>query len=80
MKVLWVVNLILPAFAEAEGLPFSEREGWLSGLYAAVRGAGENRDLELAVAYPVAPGGKPEKKEWDVATMTFVTGITPWKR
>ena len=65
MKVLWVVNLILPAFAEAEGLPFSEREGWLSGLYAAVRGAGENRDLELAVAYPVAPGGKSEKKEWD---------------
>ncbi|MCR5674517.1 MAG: glycosyltransferase family 4 protein [Lachnospiraceae bacterium] len=65
MRVLWLVNLILPAYAEAKGLPHSEREGWLSGLYRAVRNeAPEN--IELAVAFPLpADASLPACDEWD---------------
>ncbi|MCR4763341.1 MAG: glycosyltransferase family 4 protein [Lachnospiraceae bacterium] len=51
MRVLWVVNLILPVFAKMKGKPFSGNEGWLSGIYQAVGAAGLS-DLTLAVAYP----------------------------
>lgn len=33
MRVLWLCNIMLPAFAESEGLPYSNREGWLSGSF-----------------------------------------------
>lgn len=33
MKVLWLCNIMLPAIAEALGLPYSNREGWLTGIY-----------------------------------------------
>ena len=29
MKVLWLMNIMLPAFAQKHGLPYSNREGWL---------------------------------------------------
>ena len=33
MKVLWLMNIMLPAFAQKHGLPYSNREGWLTGVY-----------------------------------------------
>ena len=33
MRVLWLCNIMLPAFAKAEGLPSSNREGWLTGSF-----------------------------------------------
>ncbi len=79
MKVLWLVNLILPAFAASQGLPYSEREGWLTGLYGAVKacsaGGQEAADINtpeitLAVAYPTSSesmSGAQEfsRTEWD---------------
>ena len=54
MKVLWIVNLMLPVFAQANGFTASVREGWLTGLYQALKErAGE---VELSVAVP-APAG-----------------------
>ena len=38
MRVLWLCNIMLPAFAEANGLPYSNREGWLSGLFDRLTG------------------------------------------
>ena len=32
MRILWIVNIMLPDFALSMGLPFSNREGWLSDL------------------------------------------------
>ena len=31
LKVLWLCNIMLPVFAKANGLPCTNREGWLSG-------------------------------------------------
>lgn len=33
MRVLWLCNIMLPAIAEEAGLPYSNREGWLTGIY-----------------------------------------------
>ena len=33
MRVLWLCNIMLPAFAKAKGVPCSNREGWLTGCY-----------------------------------------------
>ncbi|MGN1022961.1 MAG: glycosyltransferase family 4 protein [Lachnospiraceae bacterium] len=55
MRVLWLCNIMLPAFAEKMGLPYSNREGWLSGSFARLirePGNGENL-VELGVACPV---------------------------
>ncbi len=38
MKVLWLCNIMLPAIAEELGLPYSNREGWLTGIYGRVYG------------------------------------------
>ena len=55
MRVLWLCNIMLPAFAQKMGLPYSNREGWLSGSFARLiqePGNGENL-VDLAVACPV---------------------------
>ncbi|MEE3497481.1 MAG: glycosyl transferase 4, partial [Butyrivibrio sp.] len=31
MKILWVCNIMLPAYAKAHGIEYSVREGWLTG-------------------------------------------------
>lgn len=32
-RVLWICNIMLPAIAEELNLPYSNREGWLSGIF-----------------------------------------------
>lgn len=58
MRVLWLCNIMLPAFARAEGLPFSVREGWLTGCFhrlvaEKVEAGKEENLLELGVCVPV---------------------------
>ena len=36
MKILWLCNIMIPAIAEEFGLPYSNREGWLTGIYERV--------------------------------------------
>ncbi len=55
MKILWVVNIMLPVIARQLGKEYSEREGWLSGLFGEFMKETEKGDWELAVAYPVPP-------------------------
>ncbi len=58
MKVLWLCNIMLPVFARAEGLPFSVREGWVTGCFHRLvtekveAGKSENL-IELGVCVPV---------------------------
>jgi hypothetical protein len=42
MRVLWLCNIMLPAFAEAFGLPYSSREGWLTGAFERIREENES--------------------------------------
>ena len=61
MKVLWLVNIMLPAYAEANGLEASVREGWLTGLYERfLRSSAEEHDIRLAVCFPGDTDGRKE--------------------
>lgn len=72
MKVLWLCNIMLPAFAAAEGLPFSNREGWLTGSFhrlvqEKVETGREEKLLELGVCVPVPASLAGCRKEIDGA-------------
>lgn len=57
MRVLWLCNIMLPAIGERLGLPYSSREGWLSGIYERIsRTYGKENDsgiTALAICFPV---------------------------
>lgn len=53
MKVLWVCNIMLPAVARELGMEASNKEGWLTGLSGKLLEAGPERDISLAVCFPV---------------------------
>ena len=50
-RVLWVCNIMLPAIAQELNLPYSNREGWLSGIFEKVKGREES--FKLGVCFPV---------------------------
>lgn len=51
MKVLWLCNIVLPRIAKEYGLKASNKEGWLSGIYDAVK---NNPEFELGICFPVS--------------------------
>ncbi len=53
MKVLWVCNIMIPVIAEKLELPYSNREGWLSGLLDRMIQEKERNHIELGIAFPV---------------------------
>lgn len=66
MRVLWLCNIMLPAIARELGLPYSNREGWLTGLYERIcmennadkknvdKGNDDkNSMIELGICFPV---------------------------
>ncbi len=83
MKVLWLCNIMLPAFAAAEGLPFSNREGWLTGSFhrlvqEKVETGREEKLLELGVCVPVPASLAGCRKEIDGAVFYATRRI--WTR
>lgn len=50
-RVLWVCNIMLPAIGRALRLPYSNREGWLSGIFERVQK--EDALFELGVCFPM---------------------------
>ena len=60
MRVLWLCNVMLPAFARAHGFSYTNREGWLSGSYERMSaeqkqrttGTGSAGDITLGVCFP----------------------------
>lgn len=55
MRVLWICNIMLPMIAEQLNLPYSNREGWLSGLADKLisKNAGQ---IQLGICFPVEKG------------------------
>ena len=53
MKVLWVCNIMLPAISKRLGMPYSSREGWLSGLLERLVQEQNKNHIELGIAFPV---------------------------
>ncbi|WP_408070021.1 glycosyltransferase family 4 protein [Butyrivibrio sp. JL13D10] len=64
MRVLWVCNIMLPAFARANNLPWSDREGWLSGAYDRISSGKKSGNITLGVAFPSESMGE-EPREID---------------
>ena len=61
MKVLWLVNIMLPVYAETYGLQASVREGWLTGLYERFAASSGTEDgIRLAVCFPGETDGRRE--------------------
>lgn len=56
MRVLWICNMILPAIAKVKNLSYSEREGWLSGIYEQVMKE-KQLPIQLGIAYPGSGDG-----------------------
>lgn len=51
-KVLWVCNIMLPVIARELGMPYSNREGWLSGIYEkALQG---EAPFEIILCFPMS--------------------------
>ncbi|WP_029323220.1 glycosyltransferase family 4 protein [Butyrivibrio sp. AE3004] len=71
MRVLWVCNIMLPAFAKANGLPWSEREGWLSGAYDKIVSGKKAGNIILGVAFPSGDMGKAKKEIDNVSFYGF---------
>lgn len=53
-KVLWICNIMLPAIAKELHMEYSNREGWLSGIYE--KASKEKFPFELGICFPVEPG------------------------
>ena len=50
---MWLVNITLPAYARAKGLPVNVREGWLSGLFECIAKDTDSAEKpELGVLFP----------------------------
>ena len=52
MRVLWICNQCVPQIAEELNIPSSNKEGWIAGLYEALRS--EEERFTLGIAFPYA--------------------------
>lgn len=50
-RVLWICNIMLPVIAEELGLPYSNREGWLSGIFQQLL-LEKDKEIQLGVCFP----------------------------
>lgn len=53
-KVLWICNIMLPVIAKELELPYSNREGWLTGIFGALNDKKENKEIALGICFPIA--------------------------
>lgn len=51
MKVLWICNIMLPAIGQELNLPYSNREGWLSGIFEKV--CRKEAPFTLGICFPL---------------------------
>lgn len=61
-RVLWICNIMFPDIARKLSLPYSSREGWLSGIFGQLTARGQERWFELGICYPEA-GALTEKTQ-----------------
>lgn len=52
MKVLWIVNRMLPIIAESLGVESSVKEGWITGMFAQIMANTAGNGIELSIAFP----------------------------
>jgi len=52
MKVLWIVNRMLPVIAEHLEMESTVKEGWITGLFSQIMANTSGNGIELSVAFP----------------------------
>ncbi len=52
-RVLWICNIMLPVIAKQLSLPYSNREGWLTGIFEQLQKEKEEKKIELGICFPV---------------------------
>ena len=73
-RVLWVCNIMLPAIGQELNLPYSNREGWLSGIFERVQ---RQRDASFRLGIGFPREGRPLRR---AATSRGGPGLTERKR
>lgn len=68
IKVLWICNFALPMAASYLGMEVSNKEGWLTGLCDTILAQTGEREIDLAVAFPVASGQ--DGLKWEIPVKT----------
>ena len=69
MRVLWLCNIMLPAYAKAHDLPYSVREGWLSGcINRIISSKKDDEKITLGVCFPAEGEIVSSKEEIDGIT------------
>ena len=53
-RILWICNIMLPAIGRELNMPYSNREGWLSGIFERV--CREEEPFTLGVCFPAGEG------------------------
>lgn len=53
-KVLWICNIMLPVIAKELKLPYSNREGWLTGILNQLIVKKESREIDLGICFPIS--------------------------
>ena len=77
MKVLWLCNIMLPAYAKAKGLSFSAREGWLSGSFDRInKELKTDESITLAVAFPSAGASEDVSSSGNRSLGEVIDGVT----
>lgn len=71
-RVLWICNIMLPVIAKELGLSYSNREGWLTGIFNQLAGEKEKK-IELGICFPVTEWTGELKKER--VSPIFVKGV-----
>ena len=51
-RVLWICNIMLPVIGQELKLPYSNREGWLSGIFERVQKCKE-KPFHLGICFPM---------------------------
>ena len=58
-RVLWICNIMLPVIARKLSLPYSNREGWLSGIFEQQTAERAEREIALGICFPAESADLP---------------------
>lgn len=71
-RVLWICNIMLPVIARKLSLPYSNREGWLSGIFEQQTAERAEREIALGICFPAESA---ERKGEKSAGPLMVSGV-----
>lgn len=62
-RVLWICNIMLPVIAKQLKLSYSNREGWLTGIFEQLVKEKKEKTIELGICFPIEAWKEPFSAE-----------------